>query len=197
MKAFKIMLVAVLVLVATTSMLLADTGWYITQENGAKGLVIPAYLTEFGSVVLLDGSLIDLKGKAFSPGSKINLKSMADIDDLAIDVRKNMISIEVVEDQDGYLLLLTNSRIDREVLLHCLTTSTFEENDIDFVPKGAKKVNIVFNQQISSAGKYGVRIAILPNAEKKGESQITEEKTKTGSITTTTVSDEEATVLVK
>lgn len=193
MKAFKIMLVAVLVLVATTSMLLADTGWYITQENSARGLVIPAYLTECGSVILLNGSLIDLKGKAFSPGSKINVKSMADIDDLAIDVRKNMINIEVIEDQNDYLAILTSSRIDREVLLHCLTTSTFEENDIDFVPKGAKKVNIVLNQQVSSAGKYGVKIAILPNAEKHGESQ----KTKTGSVTTTTVSDKEATVLVK
>jgi len=197
MKALKMTMILTLVLVALTSILSADTGWYITQENNARGLVIPAYLTEFGSVILLDGSLIDLRGRTFSPGSKINVESMADIDDLAIDVRKNMIDMEVVEDQDGYLLLLTNSRIDREVLLYHLTTSTFEENDVNFVPKGAKKVNIVFNQQISSAGKYGVKIAILPNAEKHGESQKTEQKTKTGSVTTTTVSDKEATVLVK
>lgn len=174
------MLVAVLVLVATTSMLLADTGWYITQENNERGFTIPAYMTEDQVVILLDGTKIDLIN-----GLLIMVKH---------DEKKQL---EIITGDADWRILMVRSRIYHEALLHYLLTSA--DNEIKMDTRGLGKVNLILAQEMfhSSFGGHGVKLAIVPNEQKRGESQVIEEKTKTGSITTTTVSDKEATVLVK
>lgn len=196
----KILVLAIILVTFSCNLLLADTGWYISQENNARGLTIPAYMTEKpDNIILLDGSIINLTGQSFSPALEIKPGEFSDFSDYAAAIRKNMMNVEITTaDQDGWQAILTNSRIDRESLLYHLITSTFEENDINFAPKGAKKVNVILDQEkVYSPGKYGVRIAIVPNEQKRGDSQKITQKTESGTVTTTTVSDREANVFVK
>lgn len=199
MKAFTKRVVSLLLVAVSFGLLLADTGWYISQENNARGLTIPAYMTEKpDNIILLDGSIINLTGRSFSPALEIKPGEFSDFSDYAAVIRKNIMDVEITASQDGWQAILTNSRIDRESLLYHLITSTFEENDINFAPKGAKKVNVILDQEkVYSPGKYGVRIAIVPNEQKRGDSQKISKKTESGTISTTTVSDKEATVFVK
>jgi len=199
MKASKKIIMALVLVVISCSILLADTGWYISQENNARGLTIPAYMTEKpDNIILLDGSIINLTGRSFSPALEIKPGEFSDFSDYAAAIRKNMMDVEITAGQDGWQSILTNSRIDRESLLYHLITSTFEENDINFAPKGAKKVNVILDQEkVSSSGKHGVRIAIVPNEQKRGDSEKITQKTESGTISTTTVSGKDATVFVK